>query len=67
MNEVQKLYKHISNKEKERLVKICELDKERYINQMKELQSKGFFTLKDGTKSSDKINKNYSNYRNKRV
>lgn len=46
------LWKTISDKEKERYVKLENQDKERYNKQMAEIDSKGYFLLGDGSKST---------------
>ena len=41
---------------KEPFVKLSEQDKERYYRQKNEFESKGYFTLEDGSKSTDLAN-----------
>lgn len=47
---------NMSEKEKAPWTKVAENDKLRYQKQVEMLSSKGFFMLKDGTKSNDPAN-----------
>lgn len=47
------LWGKLSEAEKQPFIDLANKDKERYEKQLKELQTKGYFIMQDGTKSSD--------------
>ena len=53
---VQEAWKGYSDKQKQPYEKKAEQSRERYEKQVAELAKKGFYTLEDGTKSTDEIN-----------
>lgn len=52
LNLVRRAYNKLSEEERETYKELARKDKERYEQQMKEYNEKGFFTLEDGTPST---------------
>ena len=54
------MWNNMSDEQKEPFNKLAQADKERYDRQKQELDTQGYFTLDDGTKSTDPVNLNKS-------
>lgn len=54
------MWSSMSNDQKLPFTKLAEEDKERYRVQKQELDTLGYFTMDDGTKSTDSVNQNGS-------